>query len=331
MLEGCNTFRDQEGEDSDGSEPLNLNSTNLTLPSGTPIFESGGTFYSTEQGFTGQPSVTGSDGLTYYVYPGRSSIEGALTLDSTEDDDDEPEEIDYEELLGISLDSSLEMLEASTEAAKELAAFNLEMFPELAGAASAQAVADAELFTRSLEGVAQRQVETLLAERARVVASHQIVAPFAGRVVYRAGSPGLAPGGAAIMALSAGTGFVANIVMPEGEIESLAGAGRVMFALDHPVLKKYFPGEFRAVEPTSYEPGRMVATFDAQLPQDAIGLLGIGREAVKVRLLWQPPLLDSGHFRTSLAVLLLGVLLMFSDHLRGLLRLPFGGFDQRKA
>jgi hypothetical protein len=179
--------------------------------------------------------------------------------------------------------------------------------------------------------VAQRQVETLLAERARVVASHQIVAPFAGRVVYRAGSPGLAPGGAAIMALSAGTGFVANIVMPEGEIESLAGAGRVMFALDHPVLKKYFPGEFRAVEPTSYEPGRMVATFDAQLPQDAIGLLGIGREAVKVRLLWQPPLLDSGHFRTSLAVLLLGVLLMFSDHLRGLLRLPFGGFDQRKA
>ena len=179
--------------------------------------------------------------------------------------------------------------------------------------------------------VARRQVETLQAERARVVASHQIVAPFEGRVVYRAGSPGLAPEGAAILALSAGTGFVANIVMPAGETESLAGAGQVMFALDHPVLKKYFPGEFRSVEQTSYEPGRVVATFDAQLPQDAIGLLGIGREPVKVRLLWQPPLLDSGHIRTSLAVMALGVLLMLLEQLRSANRVPFAGIPQGKA
>jgi hypothetical protein len=172
--------------------------------------------------------------------------------------------------------------------------------------------------------VARRQVETLQAERARVVASHQIVAPFEGRVVYRAGSPGLAPEGSAILAVSTGSGFVANIVMPVGETESLPGAGRVMFALDHPVLKKYFPGEFRSVEPVSYEPGRVVTTFDAQLPQDAIGLLGIGREAVKVRLLWQPPLLDSGHFRTSLAVMALGVLLMLLEQLRGTNRLAYG-------
>lgn len=179
--------------------------------------------------------------------------------------------------------------------------------------------------------VALRQVDTLMAERAKVIASHQIAAPFAGQVVYRAGSPGLTPDGTAIFALSAGAGFVANIVLPVGEIDSLAEAGTVMFALDHPVLKKYFPGEFRAVDPKSFEPGRLVATFDAQLPQDAIGLLGLGREPVKVRLLWQPPLLDSSHLRTSLAVLALGVLLMLLERLRGVGRLPFFAYHRGKA
>jgi len=170
--------------------------------------------------------------------------------------------------------------------------------------------------------VAQHQAATLAAERDRAIAAQQVVAPFAGRVVYRNAAPGLAADGAAVLAVSAGTGFVANIAMPDTEIASVAGAGRVLFALEHPVLKRFFPGEFRAAETASFEPGRVVAQFDAQLPQDAIGLLGIGREPVKVRLLWQPPLLHGGPLRSSLLILAAGLLLMLLDRLRGSLRLP---------
>ena len=179
--------------------------------------------------------------------------------------------------------------------------------------------------------VAQRQVVTLLAERGRAVAAHQIAAPFAGRVVYRNASPGLAAEGAAVLAVSTGSGFVASIAMPASEIDSVAGAGTVIFALDHPVLKKYFTGEFRAAETASFEPGRVVAAFDAQLPQDAIGLLGAGREPVKVRLMWQPPLLQANNIRTSLLLFAAGVLLMLLDRLRGTIRLPFVDRDAKKA
>jgi multidrug resistance efflux pump len=170
--------------------------------------------------------------------------------------------------------------------------------------------------------VAGHQVATLAAERDRAVAAQQVVAPFAGRVVYRNGAPGLAADGAAVLALSAGTGFVAAIAMPDTEIAEVAAAGPVLFALEHPVLKRVFPGEFRAAETASFEAGRVVAQFDAQLPQDAIGLLGIGREPVRVRLLWQPPLLHGGPLRSSLLVLAAGLLLVLFDRLRGSLHLP---------
>lgn len=170
--------------------------------------------------------------------------------------------------------------------------------------------------------VAHHQVATLAAERDRTVAAQQVVAPFAGRIVYRNAAPGLAADGAAVLAVSAGTGFVANIAMPDTEIAAAAAAGRVLFALEHPVLKKVFPGEFRTAETASFDPGRVVAQFDAQLPQDAIGLLGLGREPVKVRLLWEPPLLHGGPLRTSLLVLAAGLLLMLLDRLRASVHLP---------
>jgi len=179
--------------------------------------------------------------------------------------------------------------------------------------------------------VARRHVATLTAERNRAISAQQIVAPFAGRIVYRSASPGLAADGVAVLAVSTGLGFVANIAMPQSEIDSVAAAGTVTFALDHPVLKKYFPGAFRTAEPGSLEPGRTVAVFDAQLPQDAIALLGVGREPMKVRLLWQPPLLQSSHLRTSLLVLALGALLMVLDRLRGSVRLPHLGQHEGKA
>ena len=201
---------------------------------------------------------------------------------------------------------------------------------ELAGQIEQDQIRAATRQARETE-VARRQVATLAAERNKAVAAQQIVAPFSGRVVYRNMAPGLAADGAAVLAISTGTGFVANIAMPASEIESIAAAGPVMFALDHPVLKKYFPGAFRTAETASFEPGRVVATFDAQLPQDAIGLLGMGREPVKVRLVWQPSLFQDSHLRNSLLVLAAGLLLMLFDRLRGAVRLPLVDDQAKKA
>ena len=164
--------------------------------------------------------------------------------------------------------------------------------------------------------VAQSQVATLTAERGRAVAAQQVVAPFAGRVVYRHTSPGLSPDGAPVLALSTGTGFEAKILIPEAEIDSVAHAGSVLFALQHPVLKRYFQGTFRSAETAASDPGRVLAIFDVQLPQDAIGLLGSSRDAVKVNLMWRPWLLADLRLRISLALLVLGVLIIVADRLR---------------
>ena len=173
----------------------------------------------------------------------------------------------------------------------------------------------ATLKTLGIE-VARRQVDTLTAERSRTIAAQQILAPFTGRVVYRNDSPGLQQDDAPVLAVSAGAGFEARISMPDSEIGSVAGAGTVRFALEHPVLKKYFSGTFRGADEASLEPGRAVVAFDAQLPPDAIGLLGNGREPVKVHLLWQPPLLEDLRFRGSLSLLVVGLLLIVFDRLR---------------
>ncbi len=168
--------------------------------------------------------------------------------------------------------------------------------------------------------VAQSQVATLTAERGRAVAAQQIIAPFAGRVVYRHTSPGLVPDGAPVLALSTGTGFEAKILIPESEVASIAGAGTVMFAMQHPVLKRYFQGNFRSAETAATDPGRVLAVFDVQLPQDAIGLLGSGRDVVKVNLLWRPWLLDDMRLRASLVLLVLGILTIVVDRLRATIK-----------
>jgi hypothetical protein len=166
------------------------------------------------------------------------------------------------------------------------------------------------------ESAARQQRDTRVAERARAVASSEMRAPFAGRVIYRSASPGLAQDGAPILAVSTGAGFQAKILMPASEVSSVAAAGDVTFLLEHSILKRYFAGRFLSAEPAPFQSGYVIAHFDAQLPSDAIGLLGNVREPLNVHLLAQPPLLMSPGIDVSLLVIALAVILTGINILR---------------
>jgi hypothetical protein len=128
-------------------------------------------------------------------------------------------------------------------------------------------------------------------------------------VVYRHPSPGLASDSTPVLAISSGSGFNARTWMTQAEVQEVAKAGEVQFALENAVLKKYFVGQFRKAEEVPYE-SRLLAHFDATLPIEAIAGLGTGGEPLKVKLLWRPPMLADTWFRSGLVVILLGLLML---------------------
>jgi hypothetical protein len=135
-------------------------------------------------------------------------------------------------------------------------------------------------------------ITILAAEKTRLTEIGQVRAPFAGRVVYRHPAPGLASGNSPILAISAGTGFTAAIRLPRGELHELASqTDPVKLALDSPVLNQFFTGRFVRSEPVPFEPGRVIAYLDCNLPPEIIGYLGNTADPLRVRLLWRPSLL----------------------------------------
>src|SRR4051812_48412495 len=95
----------------------------------------------------------------------------------------------------------------------------------------------------SLEVEAARyQLSALQAERDKVIAAARITAPFAGQVVYRHPSPGLAEENSPVLALSSGSGFTARVAMPAHEVNQVAKEDSVQFALEQAVLSKFFGG-----------------------------------------------------------------------------------------
>jgi diguanylate cyclase (GGDEF)-like protein len=153
---------------------------------------------------------------------------------------------------------------------------------------------------------ARMRVETLQSERRTLLEATLVKAPFGGRIVYRHPSPGLAADRAPVLALSAGSGFSARVLLPEREAEQLKEAGRVRFALEDPSLVKHFGGTFQTVEKTS-EADRVIAIFAVELPVETVTDLGAGRE-VRVRLLWQPAFYTRWDFRAGASLSLLGFL-----------------------
>jgi hypothetical protein len=145
----------------------------------------------------------------------------------------------------------------------------------------------------------RREVDTvdyditiLEAEKTRLAELAQVRAPFAGKIVYRHPAPGLASGNSPILAISTGTGFTAAIRLPRDELHELAAQNDpVKLALDSPVLNQFFTGRFVRSEPVPFEPGRVIAYFDCNLPPEIIGYLGNTADPLRVRLLWRPSLL----------------------------------------
>ncbi|MCI0755703.1 hypothetical protein [Teichococcus vastitatis] len=163
---------------------------------------------------------------------------------------------------------------------------------------------------------AVHELGALRAERAGMLAVTQVKAPFAGEVVYRHPSPNFAPENTPILALSAGSGFSARIWVPTQEIAAITEAGKVQFALEQPILNKFFEGEFRAYKEAPYEKNRVIADFDVKLPLEAITLLASAGNPVQAKLLWRPDLMASYPFRGSLILTAIGCIGMFTSGLR---------------
>jgi hypothetical protein len=147
-------------------------------------------------------------------------------------------------------------------------------------------------------------ITILAAEKTRLTEIGQVRAPFAGKVVYRHPAPGLASGNSPILAISAGTGFTAAIRLPRSELDELAAQiDPIQLALDSPVLYQFFTGRFVRSEPIPFEPGRVIAFLDCDLPPEIIGDLGNTAEPLRVRLLWRPSLLFQPSFEFGILLL----------------------------
>jgi hypothetical protein len=147
-------------------------------------------------------------------------------------------------------------------------------------------------------------ITILAAEKTRLTEIGQVTAPFAGRVVYRHPAPGLVSGNSPILAISAGTGFTAAIRLPRGELHELASqTDPIKLALDSPVLNQFFTGRFVRSEPIPFEPGRVIAYLDCNLPPEIIGDLGNTADPLRVRLLWRPSLLFQPGFEFGILLL----------------------------
>ncbi|MGH1573736.1 HlyD family efflux transporter periplasmic adaptor subunit [Methylobacterium sp. P31] len=189
----------------------------------------------------------------------------------------------------------------------------LALAPRLreAEALLAQDTKRAEESLASERKAAEHHLNGLIAERDRTKAATEVTAPFSGRVVFRPNSPGLVSESSPILAIADSNGFQARVMMPASEIEDVARVGEVKFALDHPVLSRYFSGTFSKAEPAAHEPGRVIASFDVALPIETAMLLSSSPDAVRVRLKWAPPAWQNNGVRGSAILALIGLLFGF--------------------
>ncbi len=147
------------------------------------------------------------------------------------------------------------------------------------------------------------------AEKERSVETTQLKAPFAGHVVFRHPTPGLAADGAPVLALSSGTGFLAQVRLPRAEADELASNKHsVPLMLEHSVLRNVVTANFVRTEPVPLMKDQVIALFDCTLPAEVVASLGNSAEPIKVKLLWKPSLLRNTGAQASAALALLGLL-----------------------
>lgn len=165
-----------------------------------------------------------------------------------------------------------------------------------------------ESMERELQA-AELETSIAAAEKERSIETTQLKAPFSGRVVFRHPTPGLAADGAPVLALSAGTGFLSRVRLPQAEVDELAAYGQpVPLVLEHSALHNIITATFTKAEPLPLEKNQAIALFDCALPAEVVAGLGNSAEPIKVRLLWKPSLMKKTGFQASAALALLGVL-----------------------
>jgi hypothetical protein len=211
----------------------------------------------------------------------------------------------------------------------ELSADRVQMAATIKDVARKLDIVQQKLRTDHDRAIAARQGEVdavdydisiLAAEKTRLMEIGEVRAPFAGKVVYRNSAPGLASANSSILAISAGTGFSAAIRLPRRERRELAAqTDPVELALDTPVLNQFFTGRFVRSEPVPFEPDRVIAYFDCNLPPEIIGYLGNAVDPVRVRLLWRPSLWLQPGFEFGI-FLVAGSFFWFAMGVRNLVR-----------
>jgi diguanylate cyclase (GGDEF)-like protein len=206
------------------------------------------------------------------------------------------------------IDESLARISRSVEANKRQLASTERLLVE--DRTRAKAVIERETEAAELEAA------IAAAEKERSIDITQIKAPFGGHVVFRHPAPELAAEGSPVLAISAATGFIARIRLPQAEADQLVSLGDPLpLALEHPALHNIIPGRFVRVEPLLLENSQVIALFECTLPPEVVAGLGTSAEPVRVRLLWKPSLLMNREFQASCALAALGVVgLMFSGY-----------------
>jgi hypothetical protein len=161
---------------------------------------------------------------------------------------------------------------------------------------------------------AEIQAALASAEAHHSVELDRVQAPFDGRVVYRHPAPGLARDGTPVLALAMGSGFVARVPLSVGDAKQLGMLNKdVSMLLENPLLHRVFRARLKSVEPMPAESDRVLAIFDAKLPEEIVTSLERPERPVRVKLLWQPNVLADPGMGLSLAAAFIGLVGIFAS------------------
>jgi hypothetical protein len=172
----------------------------------------------------------------------------------------------------------------------------------------AKAANDTEIQT------SRHQLAALNSERDRVIAGTRVAAPSDGQVVYRHPAPGFVADAAPVLAISAGSGFGARVLIPAKDIDKIAAAGHVQFSLDRSPLHRYFVGEYKRYETIPQDPTKVITHFDVQLPREVITALASATDnSLPIRLEWRPNVVVERPFQVGMFAVAFGIFGAFAS------------------
>lgn len=153
------------------------------------------------------------------------------------------------------------------------------------------------------------ELDRAVGQRKALEATLQTVAPFAGRVVYRAPSPGSGLPGEPLLVVAPSDGLKFHARLPQWMKQALEQPGEVTTELlegrqgkEEPrPLQTRFRARLAAWSDLPNHPGEGLAEFTCDLPAEAVRLVAAGKP-VGARLAWQPPFYAAPMFMPSIVL-----------------------------